>query len=158
MSEHRTSNQMADSAWVKLEILKCALGIKSLDDGELFKRLENFWAFAFERGSQGYDEHLLGAEAEIERLTKALDAYQHTALDYWGRIEEAQKCLKTAFGGQTDEGPADETSDNYARTCEVFVQCGWGHFGCLREKGHPGTCHFALKQDALPAENGEVSL
>ena len=46
---------------------------------------------------------------EGERLRKALDAYQHAALDYWGRIEEAQKCLKTAFGGQVDEGGAHET-------------------------------------------------
>jgi len=52
-------------------------------------------------------------------ISSQLDTIRQLRADYsrlldtarvgWGRIEEAQKCLKTAFGGQTDEGAADET-------------------------------------------------
>jgi hypothetical protein len=52
---------------------------------------------------------VMDTEAECDRLRAGLDQWHNTALDYWGRIEEAQKCLKTAFGGQTDEGAAVET-------------------------------------------------
>lgn len=59
-------------AWIKLEVLKCALGIKSLGDKDLFERLESFYMGAYERGSQGYDESLLGAEERIASLTASL--------------------------------------------------------------------------------------
>lgn len=46
---------MIDIADVKIAVLQCAMGIKSLQDKELFERLEKFWisAYALGRGVEG---------------------------------------------------------------------------------------------------------
>ena len=46
---------MVDIAEVKIAVLQCALGIKSLEDKELFERLEQFWISAYARG-RGIDD------------------------------------------------------------------------------------------------------
>jgi hypothetical protein len=41
---------MVEPADVKIAVLQVALGIKSLEDKELFEKLEEFWLTAYARG------------------------------------------------------------------------------------------------------------
>lgn len=43
---------MPDLADVKIAVLKCAFGIRSLEDRELYEHLERFWADAFKAGCE----------------------------------------------------------------------------------------------------------
>jgi hypothetical protein len=43
---------MIHAADVKIAVLRAALGIKSLEDKELFEKLEQFWYSAYQRGRQ----------------------------------------------------------------------------------------------------------
>lgn len=41
---------MIDAADIKIAVLKVALGIKALEDKELFEKLEEFWISAYGEG------------------------------------------------------------------------------------------------------------
>jgi hypothetical protein len=50
---------MIDIADIKLAVLECAFGIKSLEDKELYEHLERFWADAYKRGSLDTGEAII---------------------------------------------------------------------------------------------------
>jgi hypothetical protein len=43
---------MTEVADIKIEVLKLAMGIKSLEEPDLYLRLEDFWCSAYKRGAE----------------------------------------------------------------------------------------------------------
>jgi hypothetical protein len=50
---------MIEVADIKLDVLKLAMGIKSLEEPELYRRLEDFWCAAYKRGAEDTREQFV---------------------------------------------------------------------------------------------------
>ena len=48
---------MIEAADIKIAVLQVALGIKALEDRDLFDKLEEFWISAYRRGREDAESH-----------------------------------------------------------------------------------------------------